>query len=126
MCDPTKLSDHAARLSGFSFVESYNEKTLMSVVAKHPVVVSIAVGGGSNIQHYKGGIYDGPCIIGPADHDLTVVGYGQDQDGNAYWIAKNSWGPEWGDGGYIYFKKDVEQQPWGLCGLAVEPMYLVM
>ena len=31
-------------------------------------------------------------------HAVVLVGYNNDQ---GYWIAQNSWGPNWGDGGYF-------------------------
>ena len=36
-------------------------------------------------------------------HSVTVLGYGEDEElnGTSYWRIKNSWGPEWGEGGYI-------------------------
>jgi C1A family cysteine protease/uncharacterized protein YjdB len=52
--------------------------------------------------------YDGE--EGP-DHDVAIVGW-DDQysrenfsitpDGDGAWIIRNSWGPDWGDGGYFY------------------------
>ena len=38
-------------------------------------------------------------------HSVTAVGYGQDTDGTQFWRLKNSWGEEWGEGGYIRFAK---------------------
>lgn len=34
-------------------------------------------------------------------HAVVVVGWGED-----YWIIKNSWGPEWGNGGYAHIDMD--------------------
>ncbi|VAH65546.1 unnamed protein product [Triticum turgidum subsp. durum] len=36
----------------------------------------------------------------------------------------NSWGPEWGEKGYIRMKRDVEDKE-GLCGIAMEASYPV-
>ena len=33
-------------------------------------------------------------------HPLQIVGYKDDPQGG-YWIAKNSWGTNWGEEGYI-------------------------
>ena len=51
---------------------------------------------------YNGGIYDGckyTCNIA-LNHAVQLVGYGSDSDSD-YWIVRNSWGPGWGEDGYI-------------------------
>ena len=35
-----------------------------------------------------------------AGHAIAVVGYGVD-NGTPYWLIKNSWGTDWGNGGYF-------------------------
>ena len=45
------------------------------------------------------------------NHAVTVVGYGT-QDGEDYWLVKNSWGRGWGDEGYIKIQRGV-----GMCGI---------
>jgi len=60
--------------------------------------------------YYTGGIISGPECSGTPNHCITVVGInnaseGIDENGNEvipYWIVRNSWGKDWGHGGYAY------------------------
>jgi len=61
---------------------------------------------GSPFMNYHHGVYDQECGEG-AGHAVAAVGYSSD-----YWIIRNSWGPSWGQGGYVYFKKGSN-----LCGM---------
>lgn len=55
------------------------------------------------------------------DHALLIVGYG-----DGYWLARNSWGTEWGDKGYIKIKR-TEELDNGVCNiLAISPVYPVV
>ena len=40
----------------------------------------------------------------PVDHAVLLVGYTTD-----YWIAKNSWGTNFGDNGFIYISRNPNQ-----------------
>uniref|UniRef100_A0A0E0QV42 Uncharacterized protein n=1 Tax=Oryza rufipogon TaxID=4529 RepID=A0A0E0QV42_ORYRU len=131
-CDRAKLGHHAATIAGLRRVATRSEASLANAAAAQPVAVSIEAGG-DNFQHYRKGVYDGPCGT-RLNHGVTVVGYGQEEaaaDGGAaggdkYWIIKNSWGKNWGDQGYIKMKKDVAGKPEGLCGIAIRPSFPLM
>ncbi|KAK8971462.1 Vignain [Platanthera guangdongensis] len=49
------------------------------------------------------------------DHEVTVVGYGQTSDDIKYWILRNSWGPLWGEGGYMKMLCDASNAEGLLC-----------
>ena len=56
------------------------------------------------------------------DHGVLIVGYGTDKlYGLDYWIVKNSWGPDWGENGYIKILRNYEYSDSGMCGIAVQP-----
>lgn len=77
-----------------------NEQSLASAVSKiGPVSIGID---SRSWDFYKGGIMTA-CITQTLDHAALVVGF--DSNNNPpYWIVKNSWGPLWGENGYIRIK----------------------
>lgn len=46
-------------------------------------------------------------------HCVVLTGFGVTASGTPYWVARNSWGPYWGDGGYFYIERNVN-----MCGVA--------
>ena len=47
------------------------------------------------------------------DHAVLVVGYGRENEKD-FWMVKNSWGLNWGEGGYIKIHRNEKN----LCGVA--------
>ena len=51
-------------------------------------------------MHYAGGVVTDESCGHDVNHAALVVGYGSD-NGLEYFLVKDSWGPTWGDHGYI-------------------------
>jgi cathepsin X len=49
---------------------------------------------------YKGGIYS-TTTKAESDHVITVVGWGKTDEGQEFWIVRNSWGSHWGENGFF-------------------------
>jgi C1A family cysteine protease len=70
--------------------------------------------------HYTGGVYTyNPATAGAVigGHCVCIVGY---DDNLRCWIAKNSWGPGWGESGYFrmsYGSCGLDSQMWGINSL---------
>ena len=82
---------------------------MRQAAANQPVSVAIEADQ-REFQLYQGGVFDAPC--GTAlDHGVLVTGYGTDEDGQDFWIVKNSWGPLWGDQGFIKLARSAHIMP---------------
>jgi len=101
-----------ATSTGYEASSGQNEESILINWLKYgPVVVEV----NSNtlaFKGYMGGVLDDPDCTGKLlDHVLLLVGYGT-ETGKDYWILRNSWGPNWGENGYIRIIRDKN-----MCGI---------
>ncbi|KAK9721045.1 Cathepsin propeptide inhibitor domain (I29) [Popillia japonica] len=93
-----------ANVTGYVDIPEGDEKALEAAVAAlGPVSVGIDASQ-MTFQFYSQGVYyDEDCKneAKSVNHAVLVVGFGREPDGQKYWLVKNSYGPEWGNGGYI-------------------------
>ncbi|XP_007037812.2 PREDICTED: vignain [Theobroma cacao] len=119
-CDVSKENSPAVSIDGHENVPANNEDALLKAVAHQPVSVAIDAGG-MDFQFYSEGVFTGQCGT-ELNHGVAAVGYGTTLDGTKYWIVKNSWGPEWGEKGFIRIERGIKDKK-GLCGIAMESSY---
>jgi cathepsin L len=106
--------------TSFTDVATQDPAQLLLAVAAQPVSVAIQANR-MVFQSYTSGIITSTNCGTNLDHGVLVVGYGTEgtQD---YWIVKNSWGPSWGEAGYVRLGRSTAAGP-GICGLQLEPSY---
>lgn len=70
----------------------------------YPILVNIDEGG--DFIFYGGGVYDGrSCRPEAANHSVMLIGHGR-EDGEEYWLIRNSHSSMWGENGYMKLNKN--------------------
>ncbi len=78
------------------------DKIKQAVMDYGPVSTAIYVG--NAFRAYTGGIFNiNESGTDYVNHGVTIVGW-DDNIGGGCWIIRNSWGSDWGIGGYMYIK----------------------
>lgn len=117
-CKSKDVKPCVAVKGGKQVTPSGDEKALAEAVVKQPIAVAIDAGH-TSFQLYSSGVYYEPsCSSTQLDHAVLVVGYGT-ENGEDYWLVKNSWGTDWGMNGYIMMARNKGNN----CGIATEAIY---
>lgn len=115
-CAYDEGSATSVNVSGYSFVTADNVTQMKSALAQQPLAVSIEADK-YVFQAYQSGILDSTKCGTRLDHAVLTVGWGT-ENGQEYWLVKNSWNTSWGDQGYI---KLAIVDGAGICGVQMEP-----
>jgi len=104
------------KATGYHDVAKKNPTQLMAALQNGPVSVAIEADQKA-FQMYKSGVLPASECGTSLDHGVLVVGYGT-ENGTDYWKIKNSWGPTWGDQGFIKVERNASS---GACGVQNMP-----
>lgn len=90
-----------------------------AIISFGPIAVSLDAG---KFQFYHNGIMNGTgCSSSKHNHAVLVVGWGVDPNTKTkYWIIKNSWGPYWGENGYVRLVRNINA-----CGVENDPTFAI-
>lgn len=126
----TKTSCHCqkcsavAHISSCSDVKPNDQISLKAAVAMQPVAIAISADT-KLFQSYSGGVITSSSCYTSLDHGVLIVGYGS-ENGQDYWLVKNSWGTSWGQAGYVKIARSSSTNDPGVCGIAMSPSFPIV
>jgi C1A family cysteine protease len=102
-------------------VKPNDQISLKGAVAQQPVAVAISADT-KLFQSYSSGVITSSSCYTSLDHGVLVVGYGT-ENGQDYWLVKNSWSSSWGENGYVKIARSSSNNDPGICGIAMDPSF---
>jgi len=116
-----KSCSSIAHISSCSDVTPNDQLALKAAVAQQPVAIAIEADT-RYFQSYSSGILTSSSCGTNLDHGVLIVGYGT-ENGQDYWLVKNSWSSTWGDNGYVKIARSSSTNDQGICGIAMDPSF---
>lgn len=107
-CADPGASGNVAQIHSLRFFDQDEDEIAAYVATKGPVAVSVDA---AVLQSYDAGVLQGAsCNHHNTNHAVLLVGFGIESPffpTVGYWVLKNSWGPSWGEGGFIRIRKGI-------------------
>ena len=104
LCHTNLPIAHRARSWAFLKTSSQSEivaeEDIKAAILKHGSVSSF-VYVSCGLADYRGGVFENCQAGAKPNHMVTIIGW---DDEGGYWIARNSWGEDWGEKGYLRIK----------------------
>ena len=119
-CDVVKNSV----IHDYNDVAPSSDDAMMTALMQQPVSIAIQADQ-KEFQLYQSGVFTGSCGV-ELDHGVLVVGYGS-ENGEDYYLVKNSWSTSWGDNGYIKLGRGSQYNSGaGQCGMLMQGSYPIV
>lgn len=91
-------------------VEEYGDVTgddqelamMMEIFHRGPISCGICAT--DQLLEYTGGVFTDITNATQINHDISVVGYGE-ENGKKFWMVRNSWGTYWGENGFFRLER---------------------
>ena len=115
-CLYDESSATSVEVSSFVNVTPSNKAQMKAALDQQPLAVAIEADK-MVFQTYSSGVLTSSRCGTNLDHAVLAVGYGT-ENGQDYWLVKNSWNTTWGDQGYIKLGMDDSD---GVCGVQIDP-----
>eukprot|EP00238_Polyblepharides_amylifera_P002842 CAMPEP_0196584986 /NCGR_PEP_ID=MMETSP1081-20130531/49222_1 /TAXON_ID=36882 /ORGANISM="Pyramimonas amylifera, Strain CCMP720" /LENGTH=412 /DNA_ID=CAMNT_0041906385 /DNA_START=64 /DNA_END=1302 /DNA_ORIENTATION=+ len=116
-CKVHQAFSRSASIDNYEMVPR-GEEALRKALSISPVSIGVDAFA-PDFMAYKSGIYDGVCKRGIENlgHAVAAVGYGS-ENGVPYFVLRNSWTADWGEGGYIRIRAGKYPNS-GTCGIGM-------
>jgi cysteine peptidase B len=103
-CDCCSTRTVGAKISGHVDVTKTEDAMAAWLYKNGPLSIAVDA---TSWQTYTGGVMTN-CQSTQVDHGVLAVGF-DDTHNPPYWVIKNSWGPSWGESGYIRVQKGKDE-----------------
>lgn len=117
--DASTPSPTTLKLMGYDFIRT--EEEVMIALEDGPVIAAMIVT--PEFHTYLCGVYCSSknVLTSRVNHAVEIVDYGTTSTGVKFWVVKNSWGDDWGEGGYFRIAREQNQL---LVGISLKPLQL--
>ena len=107
------------RFVGGSYGKSNEREMMLELQKNGPIVVSFEPS--YDFMYYSSGIYHSvdaaDWILNgedkpeweKVDHSVLCYGWGVTEDGEKYWMLQNTWGNDWGEGGFFRMRRGTDE-----------------